>query len=393
MASPTSFLQRYQTFARQVTDAPYIFHEVLAYGALAVALGSRWKMRYFGGGWITPHLWIFLLAESTTYHKSEALRISRRVMSKLSDRMLNWEGSHKALVEQFDATAQGVMIAFEFEQFLGHLQQNYASGVRGLFTDLYDGELAGTVYKQSGSTSWKEQLAVSFFTASTPAQLTDWLKERDITAGLLPRFALVHATAQEQSFALPPADDGTIDQQLLGLQNMLLGYSGMQGQMVLAPGAAKLYESWFSRMKDIPIESSRADPWKGRLATTCLKFAMLNEFDRTQQGKISERSMVDATKLTDTLLSHVGRVCQEELSLSAFEEQSKRLKYVLKKYESNNGHDGWLEWSFILPHMRMQADQLRRLVQTLVEAKQVEWRQKRPQEVRLNHRDPGEDDR
>jgi Protein of unknown function (DUF3987) len=386
----SSFLQRYEAFARQVTDAPYIFHQLLAYGALSVAVGNRWKMRYFGGGWLTPHLWIFLLADSSTFHKSEALRVARRCLAKLSNRMLNWEGSHKALVEQFAANDQGVMIAFEFEQFLGHLQQNYMSGGRGMFTDLYDGELAGTVFKASGVQQWKEQLAISFFTGSTPAQLADWLKERDISAGLLPRFVMVHANRQEQSFALPPADDGSIDRTLLGLQNALLSYSETYGEMTLTPGAIKLYESWYKRMKQVPLDSSRADPWKTRLATACLKFAMLNQLDQDWQGKVNEKSMRDAMTLTDTMLGHVAHVCQEELSLSHFEEQAKRLKYVLKKYAPMYGTDGWLDWSFILPHMKMQADQLRKIAQTLDEAKQIEWKRARPQTMKLVVREPGE---
>lgn len=387
-----SFLARYEAFARKVTDAPFIFHHVLAYGALAVAVGNRWRMRYFGGGWLTPHLWVFLLAESSTFHKSEALRIARRCFAKLPDRLLNWEGSHKALVEQFAEKDQGVMIAFEFEQFLGHLQQNYVAGGRGMFTDLYDGELAGTVYKASGVQTWKDNLAVSFLTGSTPAQLADWLKERDISAGLLPRFVMVHATQQEQSYALPPADDGSIDRELLGLQHTLAMISGTKGEMTLSPGAVKLYESWYKRMRQIPLDSTRADPWKTRLATTCLKFAMLKQIDTDLEGKISERSMHEATTLTDQLLSHVAQVCQSELALSPYEEHAKRLTYVLRKYEEMYGKDGWLEWSFILPHMKMHADQLRKIVQTLVEANQVEWRQRRPQALRLSRREPGEDD-
>lgn len=295
------------------------------------------------------------------------------------------------MVEQFAANDQGVMIAFEFEQFLGHLQQNYMSGGRGMFTDLYDGELAGTVFKQSGVQQWKEQLAISFFTGSTPAQLADWLKERDISAGLLPRFVMVHADTQEQSFALPPADDGSVDQTLLGLQLALLGYSETYGEMTLTPGAIKLYESWYKRMKQIPLDSTRADPWKTRLATVCLKLAMLNQLNHDKQGKIGEKSMRDAMTLTDTLLGHVAHVCQEELSLSHFEEQAKRLKYVLKKYEVMYGTDGWLDWSFILPHMKMQADQLRKIAQTLEEANQIQWHRARPQRIKLVVREPGEE--
>jgi hypothetical protein len=387
-----SFIARYQAFAKTVTDAPFIFHRIMAYGALAVAVGNRWRMRHFEGGWLTPHLWILLLAESSTFHKSSALRVARRSLGKLQERYLNWDGSHKALVDQFAAQDQGVLIAFEFEQFLGVLQQSYSSGGRGLFTDLYDGELAGSVYKNTGVREWKENLAISFFSASTPAQLTQWLKERDIVAGLLPRFILVHANSQEQRFALPPADDGTMDRELMGLQHYLLSLSGTKGDMVLKPGARKVYEAWYHRMAQIPLDSNRADPWKTRLATVALKLAMLNQIDRNQGTQIEEKAVHDATEFTDMLLHHVGHVCQDELALTAFEEQSKRLRHILTKYEEMYGAQGWIEWGVVLRHMRMPAEQFKKLVETMVQSHQVEWTTKRPQRIRLKPREPGEDD-
>lgn len=388
-----SFLKRYEDFAKSVTDAPFIFHHIMAYGAMAVAVGNHWRMRHFEGGWLTPHLWILLLAESSTFHKSSALRVARRCLGKLSERYLAWDGSHKALVDQFAETDQGVLIAFEFEQFLGVLQQSYTSGGRGLFTDLYDGELAASVYKNTGVREWKENLAISFFSASTPAQLTQWLKERDIVAGLLPRFILVHANKQEQRFALPPADDSNTDRQLLGLQNHLLALSGTKGMMVLKPGARKLYEAWYERMADIPLDSNRADPWKTRLAAVALKVAMLNQIDKDQATQIEEKAVLDATQFTDQLLGHVAHVCQDELALTAFEEQTKRLRHILEKHARVNGDSGWIEWGIALRHMRMPAEQFRKLVETMAQSHQVQWDTKRPQRIRLTHREPGEDDR
>mgnify|MGYP001608309516 FL=1 len=393
----SSFLERYRTFARKVTDAPYIFHDLLAYGALAVAVGNRWKLRYFGGGWLTPHLWILLLAESSTFHKSEALRVARRVLAKLPDRQLAWNGSHKALIEQFSATPQGVMFAFEFEQFLGVLRQNYLSGGRGLFTDLYDGELPASVYKNTGAQAAQESLAISFFAASTPSQLADWMKERDVMAGLLPRFILLNAHSQEQQFALPPADDGKVDATLAGLQDYLRGLGGTSGIMVLTPGAIKLYEAWYKRLGQTALDGTRADAWKTRLATVAIKLAMLNQLDMDWKGKVGEKAMYEATTLSTMLLQHVGHVCQEELTLSPYEEQAKRLRVVLSKYSQPGqvgyGSDGWLPWSFVLPHMHMPADQLRKVVSTLVQGQQIEWREKAPQGLRLVKREPGEDDR
>jgi hypothetical protein len=388
-----SFIVRYQEYAKLVTDAPFIFHRIMAYGALAVAVGNRWRMRHFEGGWLTPHLWILLLAESSTFHKSSALRVARRCLGKLPEYYLSWDGSHKALVDQFASHDEGVLIAFEFEQFLGVLQQSYSSGGRGLFTDLYDGELAGSVYKNTGVREWKENLAVSFFSASTPAQLTQWLKERDIVAGLLPRFVLVHADHQEQRFALPPADDGEMDRVLLGLQHHLASLNETRGDMVLKPGARKLYEAWYNKIAEIPLDSNRADPWKTRLATVALKLCMLNQIDRNRSTQIDEKSVYEATELTSLLLHHVGHICQDELTLTAFEEQSKRLRFVLKKHDALYGADGWIEWGIVLRHMRMPAEQFKKLVETMSQSHQLEWRQKRPQRLRLAVRDPGSDDR
>lgn len=389
-----SFLQAYQDWAKLATDAPFIFHEVLALQALGTAVGNRWKMRHFSG-WLTPHLWVLLLADSSTFHKSEALKVSRRVLSTLPDILLPWKGSAEKLSETYSKQPWGIMYAPEFEAFLAHLRRDYSGGA-GFYLNIFDGEIMAEAF-QRGSVKARDDLAISFAAASTTSQLATTMKERDLSAGLLPRFILVHAEIQEQQFALQTYDGAAFDRQLDGLNDAMRFFSGLPNQiMSLSPSAQKLYIAWYQKIAQTNLDGTRADPWKARLATVCLKLSMIYQLDHEIKTQIGPAAVEKACAMTSRLLEQVGHICQEELTFSWFDQQVRVIRRLLQKYRD---HEGWVDYKLLLKGSHLKAREFSEILGTLMEREDVEvergkGRGTRPrQRVRLAVREPGEDDR
>jgi len=362
-----SFLQSYQEWARMATDAPFVFHEILALQTLGTAVGNRWKMRHFSG-WLTPNLWVLLLADSSTFHKSEALKVSRRVISVVDEAILPWKGSAEKLSQIYSQQPWGVMYAPEFEAFLAHLHREYSGGP-GFYLNLFDGEILPEAF-QRGSVKARDDLAVSFAAASTTAQLVSCMKERDLSAGLLPRFILVHADSQEQRFSLATYKGDEFDRRLNGLRTSMRWYTSLPPQtMELTTSTHKLYDAWYQQMAQTNVDGTRADPWKARLATVCLKLAMIYQLDYETKPQIGPSAMDKACQMTSTLLHHVGRICQNELTFSWFDQQAKMIRRLLDKY---GDHDGWVDRKILLKGSHMKGREFSEVIETLKEREDVE---------------------
>lgn len=388
----TSFLQQYETWARQATDAPYIFHEILGLQALGAAVGNRWRMRHFSG-WLTPHLWVLLLADSSTMHKSEALKVSRRILGAVPEMLLPWKGSAEKLSQTYSEQPWGIMYAPEFEQFLSHLHREYSGGP-GFYLNLFDGEIMPEAF-QRGSVKARDDLAIAFACGSTPSQLATTMKERDFSAGLLPRFIVVHADSQEQIFPLQNYEGSEFDRQLEGLRNHVRFLSALPAQVMdMIPSAKQVYIAWYHQMAQKQLDGIRVDPWKARLATVCLKLAMIYQVDREAKTQIGPAAVERACNKTTELLCHVEKVCQEELSVSWFDGQTNTIRRLIRKYHD---FEGWVDYKILLKGSHMKGKEFEEVLSTMVEREDIEiekikGRGTRPRRVvRMWPRQPGEE--
>lgn len=324
------FLERYREYCQSVTDAPWKFHEYIGLATVAAVMGNRWRLG-IGDGWIYPNLWIILVAASSRFRKSTCLKISQRMIERCSvrDIELSWRASEEALIEQLNQRPYGITYCDELASFAGLMGRDFMRGGKGLWASVYDGRLPREFFKR-GQHQGRADLAVSFTAATTMEWLVDQLNESDIRGGLLPRFLVVPAYSKETSMPLPPMGD---QKEQAALAAELDRISLTEGDMFLPRESQRLYTQWFMRYDNAKLDGTRADPWIPRLATCCLKIAMILQVDHDGQRSIQPAIIQQACQYTSWAMQQVGTLCQQELTFSKHEEQVKRVRQLLQREE------------------------------------------------------------
>lgn len=304
----TTFIERYQEWARTLGDAAPQYHQAGAFIALSGLLAGAIRLPT-SFGTISPNLWFLIAADTTLTRKSTAMDIAMDMVNEVDpNAVLATDGSLEGLLTGL-STRPGVPSIFLRDEFSGLLEsmtkKDYMSGMPELLTKLYDGKMQKRMLR-------KEVIEVRdpcliIFAGGIKERMQQLLSFEQVSSGFIPRFVFI--TAESDVSRLKPLGPPTgqtlsngeaIQKELLEIYNhyrtfvkIEIGDKGNVAEMPkkwdcrLTPDAWVRYNKLESQLMDSGLKAERPDlmtPIYDRLSKSILKAAMLLSASR-QRGE------------------------------------------------------------------------------------------------------------
>lgn len=308
---------------------PRLFHESMALWLLATVSTRRMKAT-IGGEDIYSNLYILIVARTTIYRKSTAMKLAKTLLNKanLSALLLPSEATPEALFDElagvkpmnFDGlsedtktrwklgrvfAAQRSFMRDEVSSIFANMKKDYMAGIHELLLQGYDAD-SGSYDKQlksKGITTVRD-MCFSFLGATTPAMYAKYITVEEQESGLMPRFAIVTPDGEMPYRA--PADVNETPQALIDrLRHMFLKVlpgnphaPAVLGEVVTPPvanvgfmveGREKLDLYRRALGHEMVVKETIDDhlsPFYARLGTMVYKVAMLLAAIDTEDGSV-----------------------------------------------------------------------------------------------------------
>lgn len=337
----TSFLTDYVGYASECTDAAEDFHWWSGLAVVSSVIGNNVYYQY-GHVKLRPNLWMLLVAPSSTYRKTTAMRIAYNlVQAAAPSNILPNEYSIEALIEYLGKNPSGTFFISEFKSFTGQMQREYMSGAKAFLTDMFD--CPDTYVRQlRGKESIKiSEVCISLLGATTQDWMQDSFKEKDLAGGFLPRFLLIIPRAKGEPQALPGDADFEKRQRLLEQLAKIRSVGGTRdpekGRMTMSANVKAVYQGWFSKFEHEFCKGGIWDSFYTRLETYCIKLAMIKELCDTYQTEISAESM----KWAGMQMRHLAKDLQTFRDNIAFTKHAQAQNKILSILTENPGGILW----------------------------------------------------
>ncbi len=248
MNPASRFLVPYQAYAKTRTDAPPIFHEVMAHALIGVAL-ARSTTIPFAGGYLYPNLWIALVGPPSA-KKSTALSMASRILrlTKFQDRLSADSFSYEGFLHQLDReSANGspwkLAIQTELRDLLSTMAKDYGAGLDSLFMGLSDCPPYLT-RALSKTDVLVDRPFLSLAGGLTPDGFTRVVREEAFGTGFLARFLFIPAVATDE-LDWPPGPDDEQERRLgQALQTCVVNQPGDLQKLHLSDPAKGLFVAW-----------------------------------------------------------------------------------------------------------------------------------------------------
>lgn len=211
------WLDAYLDYARLACPlAPDIFHEAMALWLLAT-ISTRRMMFSIGGEDIYPNLYVLIVAKTSLYRKSTAMKEAKKVLRRanMEPLLLPVDATPEALFDElagvkpanFDSlpdddkrawrlgrsvAAQRAFFKDECSSIFANLKKEYMGGLAELLLQGYDGD-AGRItklLKSRGQVSVKD-MCLSFLGATTPVMYHKHIGTEETENGFIARFAVI----------------------------------------------------------------------------------------------------------------------------------------------------------------------------------------------------------
>jgi len=189
------WIKDYVDYAESLTDAPRVFHLFSALTALSTASPGVY-MPGFGGERLRPNLWTVLLAPSSAFRKTTAIRIGQRILEQAGAYFMPAEFSQEQLVASLSANPNASFFFSEFGKTLASFSREYMAGTKDLLANLYD---CPTHYERDLR---KERFVIdnpyiTMFGASSIDWILDKHVRKDLRGGFLARILWVPSTSKD----------------------------------------------------------------------------------------------------------------------------------------------------------------------------------------------------
>jgi len=216
-AEGRGWLDKYVAWATQCSPlTPAIMHEAMALWLLATVSTRRMKFT-LGGETIYPNLYVLIVAVTTLYRKTTAMKLAKRALTaaNLDVLLLPEDATPEALFDElagarpanFDSladkdktdwfigravAAQRAMFLDECSSLFGNLKRDYMAGLAELLLRGYDsdGGKQRKLLKGRGQITVRD-LSLSFLGATTPAMFARSISHEESENGFLARFAVI----------------------------------------------------------------------------------------------------------------------------------------------------------------------------------------------------------
>lgn len=368
-----SWLRNYVEYARAITDAPLAFHVAGGLAALAGAIGSNIWWRGGGGREQWPNLFLLLLAPSGIFRKSTSVDIPMNLLVKASPGvLLDREFSPEKFIRNLAEQPTSVLKESEFASLLERMKSNYMQGMKQRLTDLFDCQDSYDRVIQ-GMNGKGERIsivrpALTILAASTLDWLVESLTETDMRSGFMPRFLFFAPTVKE-----PEPAGGYLAEHDRALENWLVGTLGKMSNMarrqVLFSQARRRIVEWTTDNSALADSGQAPDELLGlysrlghHLAKLCALLSVSDE-GICPEYPVAEDTAERAIALMEWILAGTGRVFEERVTFSKFEQQAqKALRFIGPQTERG----------VLLKRMKCPANELDRLLITLRERGEID---------------------
>jgi hypothetical protein len=357
----SNFLEKYIEFCCDLTDAPKRFHEFMGYVILGVLLGRDVYLP-FGAEDIFPNFYLALIAPSSRYRKTTALKIASKLIRLVDTyKVLPSEFSQEKLVEILQLQNSGAFIFYEFKTLLGILEKDYMQGCKAFLTELFDNP-DQYVRRTKAQDIVIDKPNISIISATTLGWFNEMVKEGDMEGGFLNRFVFVPVKIKEKSMPIPEALD---PERLQGLKLLLIDimkqFKGKK--MVMTDSAKEMYCNWYKASEDEMDFDDEDNGFKAsatRLQIYLIKFAMLIAINDDRSTFINDEHLLKAIRLVDWLKKQAHGIVKV-VSGGKVEKQFRRIIEVINK------QGGSCSWRQLLQQTHIKTRDLMELITTMEE--------------------------
>ena len=326
---PSGFLCEYIDCFSAQTDAPKIYHLMMAYFSLAVAIGPRVYF-HLAGDKLYPNLWIVLIGGSSLFRKTTALNKSRAIINKLDPKMiLPSDFTVEALLEYLSNSPQGAFYHPEFRTLYGMLSKDYMSGAKALLTELYDSPDEYRRETRSKTTIIKQPI-INMASATTTEWLTSKGSEEDFGSGFLARYLFIPAFTREGSMPIPPPPDKVRFRRLVYALTEARDSFVEQKLAKYTPEAEAMYREWYINYDKLdPFGGTPLAPFHARYQTYAHKLAILYTVSKSGDvGAMNTETVTYATATIEWVTKSLAYLYDKHLT---FGKDDDRMKKILNK--------------------------------------------------------------
>ena len=361
--SDNKFLKKYCDYATEITDAPIVFHEFMAYALMAAATGGKVYLPQ-GDNHLYPNFYLILLAGSSSFRKSTSLMIAASLLKALNPNYIlpsefSLESFYQVLTEQ----PSGVMFYNEFKSLLGLMKRDYMQGAKAFLCGVYDG-YGGHYSKTKAAGEVKiDKTFVNIWGATTEEWFVREVTGDDVGSGFLARFIFVMARDKNKQLWFPPPADKEKRSELI---QMLQEINQLEGEMILTKGAKDAFIEFAQKLeaKAITAKHDYACIYN-RLGDYVKKFSILEAISK-QRLTISGEDMIAACKMIEYATFNIEDVVVNKLNISKFSTLKKRVFNIIKR----SGSAGIMRRDLISA-TQVEAGELNKILGTLKEEEKI----------------------
>jgi hypothetical protein len=363
------WLRDYLDWTRQ-TEPPSVFHFFVGATVIGAALARRVVFDK-GAYQVFPSLNVMLIAPTGRCRKTSAANLGISLFSATGGRSLADKTTPEALVDALKGEANALIYAPELAVFLG--KQKYQEGMIPLLTALLDCPKEWTAKTIGRGDTVLVNVGLSSIMCSTVDWLQTGIPADSFGGGFMSRFIFVIQDDTPRCFPLPPPMNREVRSALL---KRLAAYRLIKADAKLSIDAEQWYVSWYrDRIHSRPAAEGHFAGYYERKPDHMLRIAMILRVARTAGAKevghlltLTAEDLIHAERLLSWLEDFMPGTFDRIVSSASGEDQTRILRCLRQ-------HGGKMEHSTMLRRLssRLNADQFRRSLQTLREAKLVEF--------------------
>lgn len=379
----TGFFPEYLAYARQLTDAPPVFHVGAALGCYSSVVSNYAEILYpikMPNGdqkmsWSPIHLWVLLTGPSGDRKTTAAEKAFEAVAPIIESQVV---GSATTPESTFDLVAHNPDAFFYFPEgasFFSMMNAPYWQHGQGLFCELYDGrdemkrQLAGHRTKQNPQpepiTIYIRRARVSMLVGVATAHL-DNARNTDWTGGLIGRMFIIRSKLDKFNAAGKMIDPQGLERLVALIRDTRDGLIATNGiyRLGIKVEAAKMFAEWSTAIN----ETSKSKPDKvrpvfRRVSEQVRRIAALYAISQ-KHTHIGVASMTPAIAIGNVSIDSIDQVALD-LSDDPVLRVSARIMDLL------DGHPDGLSYRYIVKAVRLSTHKLEPAIKSLINCGEV----------------------
>lgn len=282
------FEQLYVEWAKEITDAPEVYHQAVARLVLSCVVNRKVWLP-FGPEKLFPNLYMLIIGPSTLKRKSWSVKLGRKFIREIyPDFEIQETSSRQAFISEYARKDRVPLSAglIHIDELKGFVDRVKTGGWhQGFFQDLATFYAGERFHRRRGVTEKeKEEFHIeSPFLNIAACCSFDWLSQSvemsDLLGGFFSRFLWI-VDNEKVSFIKTHPSPGDPQKYNLLLQK-LYRINEYQGEMMISKEADEIYDAWVQEWR-IKNQGGQWDSNYDRLIYIAQKLALLHALSRIE---------------------------------------------------------------------------------------------------------------